>query len=125
MGSKQMKFAHKVANKIAKYVGDYAVALKLALKYVWGMVRNNAKRWGEKTVERVALTLLSPRVEPNIDGVPMWIIEKNLGDEEVSAIKSGCTFYVQTKETEKAIGGYFSTDFGRIYMWCPKSVLVK
>lgn len=124
MNSKQMTFAHKVAKMIAKLVGDYMVALKLALKYVWGMVRKGAKRWGQKTVERVALTLVAPKVEANIDGIPMWIIEKNLQQDEVSAIKCGGGYYVATKETEKAVGGYFSTDFGRIYMWCPKSVLV-
>lgn len=123
--SKVMEVSHKVAKYLVKKTRDYRIALTFAMRYVWGMVRRGKMRIGKKTIERIVYTLSTPRVTPNIDGVPMWIIEENLQDEEVSAIKCGSPVVKFLKETEKAVNVMFCTDFGNIFMWCPKSVLVE
>lgn len=122
---KVMEVSHKVAKQLVKKTGDYMIALTYAMKYVWGMVRKGKMRIGVKTIQRIVYTLSHPRVKPNIDGIPMWIIENNLDDQEVSAIKVGSPVVKQLAETAKAIKVVFETDFGNIYMWCPKSVLVE
>lgn len=122
---KVMEVSHKVAKELVKKTGNYMIALKFAMKYVWGMVRKGKMRIGAKTIQRIIATLSAPRVEANIDGVPMWIIEKNLQSEEVLAIVCGHPTTKVLKETEKAVNVMFTTDFGNIFMWCPKSVLVK
>lgn len=44
MSKKQiMKQAHKIAKKIVKAVGNYMVALKLALKKIWAMAKAGRK----------------------------------------------------------------------------------
>ena len=53
--------------------------------------------------------------------VKEWIINKNLtNDESYAVISSGCTGKVE-KETDKAVQVKFSTKFGIIKMWTPKS----
>ena len=54
--------------------------------------------------------------------VKEWFVRKSLIIEESRAvINSGCDFVI-LKETEKAVFGYYDTDFGRIYnKWVPKS----
>lgn len=122
---KVMEVSHKVAKKLVKRTDNYMIALKFAMKYVWGIIRKGKMRIGAKTIERIVITLSVPRVQANVDGVPMWIIEKNLPAEEVSAIKCGHPTTKVLKETEKAVNVMFATDFGNIFMWCPKSVLVQ
>lgn len=124
-GKKVLEVSHKVAKYLVAKTDDYMIALKFAMKYVWGMVRKGKTRIGQKTIERVVWTLSHPRVERNIDGIPMWIIEKNLSFEQQRAVRCGDPVTKVLKETEKAINVCFETDFGNIYMWCPKSVLVE
>lgn len=121
---KVTEVSHKVAKELVKKTGNYMIALKFAMKYVWGMVRKGKMRIGAKTIARVVATLSRPRVEANIDGVPMWIINKNLSVEEASAIQCGHPTTKIIKETEKALNIMFETDLGNIFMWCPKSVMV-
>lgn len=123
--AKVMEVSHKVAKGLVKKTGNYMIALQFAMKYVWGMVRRGKMRIGAKTIARIVATLSAPRVEANINGVPMWIIEKNLSTEEASAVQCGHPTTKVVRETEKAINVMFITDFGNIFMWCPKSVLVK
>lgn len=48
MSKKQiMKQAHKIAKKIVKEVGNYMVALKLALRKIWAMVKAGRKRMSD------------------------------------------------------------------------------
>lgn len=57
--------------------------------------------------------------------VKEWFIKKSLEFQEKTAvINSGCDFVIQ-KETEKAVFGYYDTEFGKIYnKWVPKSCLM-
>lgn len=51
-----------------------------------------------------------------------WFYKKNFeGNQLYAIIESGGQFVVSS-ETEKAYKGYYDTDYGRIYAWCPKSV---
>lgn len=122
--AKVMEVSHKVAKELVKKTGNYMIALKFAMKYVWGIVRKGKMRIGAKIIERIVSTLSRPRVEPNTDGVPHWIIEKNLSQEEAYAVRCECYKTKVMKETEKAVNVMFCTNYGNVFMWCPKSVLV-
>lgn len=53
--------------------------------------------------------------------VKKWIVRKNLSLNEVFAVEEiGCEGVV-VRETEKAVNLKFKTNYGNIYMWCPKS----
>ncbi|MEK0384972.1 hypothetical protein [Lacticaseibacillus paracasei] len=122
-----MKAAHAIAREIVNEVGDYQIALSIALKEVW----RQAKMYGKKRFGDVSVLTASQRLvtlkkdrNANIYGVPAWIIKKNLSQDEVSAVLT-CTAGISiVRETEKAQLVRFDTDFGKIEMWTPKSVLV-
>ncbi|EPQ9603941.1 hypothetical protein ACUYUN_002593 [Staphylococcus pseudintermedius] len=53
-----MKSAHKIAKEIVFLVGDYMIALKLALKEVWRLVKTyNKKRFTEISIFTTAARL--------------------------------------------------------------------
>jgi type III secretion system FlhB-like substrate exporter len=54
--------------------------------------------------------------------LPKWFINKNLSQNQAYAVSvEGCGEAV--KETEKAIDIEFTTDYGKVWLWCPKSIL--
>lgn len=53
--------------------------------------------------------------------VKEWICRKNLGFDEYYAVKEIGFECEIVKETEKACNVVFKTNYGRIYMWTPKS----
>ena len=54
--------------------------------------------------------------------LPRWFINKNLSQNQAYAVSvEGCGKAV--KETEKAIDIEFTTDYGKVWLWCPKSIL--
>ncbi len=54
--------------------------------------------------------------------LPKWFINKNLSQNQAYAVVvEGCGKAV--KETEKAIDIEFTTDYGKVWLWCPKAVL--
>lgn len=54
--------------------------------------------------------------------LPRWFINKNLSQSQAYAVSvEGCGKAV--KETEKAIDIEFTTDYGKVWLWCPKSIL--
>lgn len=106
-----MKQAHKIAKKIVKEVGNYMVALKLALKKIWAMAKAGRKRMSDSAFNGAVYELTHKQYDgPEFfwlgrQGVPVWLMEKNLD------------------QTEKALLLCFETDFGNITMWAPKSVV--
>ncbi|EGQ3505533.1 hypothetical protein [Staphylococcus pseudintermedius] len=122
-----MKSAHKIAKEIVFLVGDYMIALKLALKEVWRLVKTyNKKRFTEISIFTTAARLGTKKPENKgrfVGGVPEWIINKNLTTEEAYAVLNNGPQVSVTRETEKAVLVDFHTDFGHITMWCPKSVM--
>lgn len=55
--------------------------------------------------------------------IPEWIIEKNLDQNQIYAIRAEGEDASLVRETEKAILVAWFTEFGKVSMWCPKSVL--
>lgn len=54
--------------------------------------------------------------------LPKWFINKNLSQNQAYAV-SVEGYGKAVKETEKAIDIEFTTDYGKIWIWCPKSIL--
>ncbi|WBF53832.1 hypothetical protein [Macrococcoides canis] len=123
-----MVAAHRIAGRIVKEVGNYTIALSLALKEVWRQVKTyNKKRFGWEAIysaERRLCTHKKSYSDSNVGGVPEWIIRKNLTTEECFAVLNTYPDVTFKEETEKAVLVDFCTDFGHVTMWCPKSVLV-
>lgn len=124
--SLMFKRAHEIARSINGQVGNYSIAFKLALKRVWKMVKNGRKRFSESSITN-SIYRLTHKARKNYNGpvytngVPDWILEKNLTQSE----RQGISFAYQTDikaETAKAVLIQWVTDFGNITTWCPKSV---
>ncbi|TDM12646.1 hypothetical protein [Macrococcus bovicus] len=122
-----MVSAHRIAQRIVKEVGNYSIALSLALKEVWRQVKTyNKKRFGWEAIYSAERRLCTPKQQSsnkNVGGVPEWIIRKNLTTEEAFAVINSYSQVTIRKETEKAVLVDFHTDWGHVSMWCPKSVM--
>lgn len=55
--------------------------------------------------------------------IPEWIINKNLDQNQVYAIRAEGEDASLVRETEKAVLVAWFTEYGKVEMWCPKSVL--
>ena len=116
--------AHRIARVIVHEVGNYSIALQMALKNVWHAVNVwNKKRFTKASLVSAIHYLTTPsKIRNSYDGIPNWIMQKNLTTAEYQAISCDGAEPEMVKETEKAIDFKFNTDFGVIYLWCPKSV---
>ena len=121
-----MRYAHQLANLLVKETGDYQIALSFALKEVWRQVKlYDKKRFTKNSIMSAYVRLRHPRRNnQNVFGVPAWIIRKNLTNEEAYAVLNECDSMKVVRETEKAQLVEFSTNYGLVKMWTPKSVLV-
>lgn len=125
-----MKQAHKLAKEIVEKVGDYMIALKLALKKIWAMVKAGRKRMSDSAFKSAVYELTHQKKEYNgpeffwlgSKGIPVWLMEKNLDQTELWGAQLAYNMYAK-RETEKAALIVFETDFGNITMWAPKSVV--
>lgn len=125
-----MKQAHKIAKKIVKEVGNYMVALKLALKKIWAMAKAGRKRMSDSAFKGTIYELTHKKREYNgpdffwlgSKGIPVWLMEKNLDPTELWGAQLAYSIGIE-RETEKAALIVFETDFGNITMWAPKSVI--
>lgn len=128
MTKKQMMIsAHAIAKQIVEFTENYQIALSLALKEVWRQVKlYNKKRFGVEAIWSAAARICRPveKKDENVDGVPAWIIRKNLGQSEAYAVLNECNGSSVIRETEKAVLVSFDTNYGVVEMWSPKSVLV-
>lgn len=131
MSKKQiMKQAHKIAKKIVKEVGNYMVALKLALKKIWAMAKAGRKRMSDSAFKGAVYELTHKKREYNgpeffwlgSKGIPVWLMDNNLDQTELWGAQLAYNMYAE-RETEKAALIVFETDFGNIKMWAPKSVI--
>lgn len=122
-----MKSAHKIAKQLVKHTGDYGIALSMAMKHVWNMAKIGVRQINDMGVQSAVANLTKqsqPKVVRNIDGVPEWIIRKNLDDNQAYAVLNENNKTTIVRETEKAKLFKFDTEYGYIEMWSPKSVLV-
>lgn len=125
-----MKQAHKLAKKIVEKVGDYMIALKLALKKIWAMAKTGRKKMSDSAFKNALYELTHEKKEYNgpeflwvgRQGIPLWLMEKNLDQAEMQGAMLAYNMYAK-RETEKAALIVFETDFGNITMWSPKSVI--
>lgn len=129
MSKKQiMKQAHKIAKKIVKEVGNYMVALKLALKKIWAMAKAGRKRMSDSAFKGAIYELTHKQYNgPEFfwlgsKGIPVWLMDSNLDQTELWGAQLAYNMYAE-RETEKAALIVFETDFGNIKMWAPKSVI--
>lgn len=122
-----MKYAHQLAKLLVEETGDYQIALSFALKEVWRQVKlYDKKRFTKNSIMSAYVRLRHPRRNnnQNVFGIPTWIIRKNLTNEEAYAVLNECDSMKVVRETEKAQLVEFSTNYGLVKMWTPKSVLV-
>lgn len=57
------------------------------------------------------------------DGIPAWILRKNLNGYDYDAVLSNFTRAEVIRETEKAIDFRIVTELGSTFCWVPKSVI--
>lgn len=120
-----MKKAHEVAKKINSKVGNYQIALSLALKDLWKIKKTYHKKvLNVYTVESAVKFLTGKSTPKNTFGVPQWFINKNLPLEEQAALAEAYGAFTK-RETAKAELINFDTPYGYINVWVPKSILVK
>lgn len=55
--------------------------------------------------------------------IPQWIINENLTSNQIYAIRAEGESADLVRETEKAVLVSWWTEFGKVQMWCPMSVL--
>lgn len=55
--------------------------------------------------------------------VPAWIVMKSLDQDRLYAVRAEGVNPTVARETEKAVLLEWNTEFGKVSMWCPKSVL--
>lgn len=124
-----MKKAHKIAKQMKVRTRNYQIALSFALKLVWA---DTTKDWNMKEIaeylnetrnEFNGVKVVETTQDLANAEIPAWLIKKNLTSAEQSAINYGAEKTIK-RETEKAVLFQFTTDFGTIEMWAPKSVLV-
>lgn len=63
------------------------------------------------------------KLNNEIKFIPEWIMNKNLDSNQLYAIRAEQEGPSLVRETEKAILVAWYTEFGKVSMWCPKSVL--
>lgn len=125
-----MRYAHQLAKKLVEKTKNYQMALSLALKEIWRQVKlYDKKRFTQYSIATAYDRITEPQmsfkeVESDVNGVPAWIIRKNLSNNEAYAVLNECDGMSVVRETEKAQLVEFVTNHGRITMWTPKSVLV-
>lgn len=129
MTKKQMMIAaHKLANKLVEKTDNYMIALKFALKQIWAMVKAGRKRMSESALKGAIYDLThKPYNGPAFFwfgkmGIPEWLMAKNLNKSENQGAHMAYSIYAK-RETAKAVLINFTTDFGNITMWAPKSVV--
>src|SRR5690625_2766390 len=125
-----MRYAHKIAKGIVGEVGDYQIALSLALKEIWRQVKlYDKKRFTKYSIATACDRIKQPQMkgygkQEDVFGVPAWIIRKSLSNDEAYAVLNESDNMNVVRETEKAQLVEFFTNYGKVTMWTPKSVLV-
>lgn len=55
--------------------------------------------------------------------IPDWIVEKNLDQNQIYAVRAEGEDATAQRETEKAVLAAWTTEYGKVSLWVPKSVL--
>ena len=62
-------------------------------------------------------------LDNNAKFIPAWIMQKNLSQNQLYAVRAEGENPDVVRETEKAVLVAWFTEYGKVEMWCPKSVL--
>lgn len=124
------KTAHKIAKGIVKEVGNYQIALQIALKEVYRQVKlYDKKRFGINAIESAIYRLGTSQEDKAFDresenyivGIAKWFVEKEFTSNQRQALVKIEDEKI-IKETEKAYKIAFFTGYGFFEKWIPKSV---
>lgn len=124
------KTAHKIAKGIVKEVGNYQIALQIALKEVYRQVKlYDKKRFGINAIESAIYRLGTSQEDKVFDresenyivGIAKWFVEKEFTSNQRQALVKIEDEKI-IKETEKACKIAFFTGYGFFEKWIPKSV---
>lgn len=124
-----MKNAHRIARSINTSIGCYAISYKVALKYVWKSVKTYNKRsFGDMAFDNAVAKIEQATSLFNdegryFDGIPAWILRKNLNGYDYDAVLSNFLRTEVIRETEKAIDFRIVTELGSTFCWVPKSII--
>ena len=127
------KTAHKIAKGIVKEVGNYQIALQIALKEVYRQIKlYDKKRFGNEAVESAIYRLgtaqeikdFDKESEKYVYGIAKWFYNKEFTNAQAQML-----IYLEdekiVKETEKAYKIAFFTEYGLFEKWIPKSIFNK
>ena len=114
--------AHKIAKGIVKEVGNYQIALQMALKEVY------RQRFGTQAISSAIYNLGTSKEDKAFDresenyryGVAKWFFDKEFTTKQRQALIK-IEDEVIVKETEKAYKIAFFTEYGLFEKWIPKS----
>jgi len=113
--------------KIAGKTYIKAMVLKKIMSKAWEIKKSNIKNVFSECLKMAWEFFKNPTIETSIQKVTVksWFISnnENLTSQEKTAIKFEAYFGKVIKETEKAVQILFSTDFGNVKLWTPKSCL--
>lgn len=96
--------AHTIADMISNLVGDYQIAMSIALKFVYAC-RKSGKS-GDRAIELAAYNAFMPE---SVAGVPAWAIKHDFVPSSADDILFYTINSEITKETEKAVQVDFET----------------
>lgn len=108
------------------------MSMSILMKNAWAAARNGAKKHGGSPKEYISEALKQawklkrqfegkePGMEPTIE-IKVWFMNKNFTTEESFVAKRSDREII--KETEKAVQIKFSSKYGTIVKWVPKSCL--
>ena len=125
--------AHKIAKGIVKEVGNYQLALQLALKEVYRQVKMyDKRRFGAQAISSAIYNLGTSKEDKAFDresenyryGVVKWFFDKEFTTKQRQALIK-IEDEVIVKETEKAYKIAFFTEYGLFEKWIPKSCFKK
>lgn len=129
-----MKNAHTVAHEIVRFVGDYQIALSIALKisykYDNAQSESKNKRAAWRKVGSVVSFAYHELTPDYVAGVPTWAIKNDFASTYAGNILHD-TFKTEiTEETEKAVKivFYLADQFGKyahVGTWVAKSIMKK
>ena len=121
--------AHKIAKGIVKEVGNYQIALQMALKEVYRQVKMyDKKRFGKEAISSAIYRLGTSNELKAFDresenyryGVAKWFFDKEFTTKQRQMLIK-IEDEIVVKKTEKAYKIAFFTEYGLFEKWIPKS----
>lgn len=109
------------------------MSMKVLMKNAWATAKNGAKKFGGSAKEYFAEALKQAwKLKRQFEGlekgmervleVKQWFMNKNFSSNEQFIAENSYQNDV-VKETEKAVQIKFSSDYGKMVKWVPKSCL--